>query len=610
MLRIACLAGHICVWSGIGLPAMANILLIDDSELAIRAMKGILARGSHRLATAATSEEAWQFVLANVKIDLVFAEIKLKGDSGLAFVQRVRRDPLLKLMPVVIYTAQADRNAVKEALTLKVQNYLVKPYHDDSIYAEIAKTALNPWRNRHFEEEKSFCTLMGYRPEDLHKLLESLRTALDEVRPEFRQCAEIRHGEKALEKLTELGTQAEAAGAWGAVDLLTEMRGRVEREEWEDFVNAEACLVFAGRLITAHLNPTVIPDGFLSGTEQDAQQVAREKALWFDAATQNRCPVVPLKQVLRQLEALPACPVVDSVAASFQMHANGTRSSLNPLMDIVERDPALATQVLIAANHLPRSEEAAMTAVEDPRQAVSMLGEVRLASLASSVITIEERLMQAPPFSWPSFWMFQIAVARMAHYTAIYLEFDNVEPKAYAAGLLHDFGKLLLFRLYPYGFQAALAHAQDCRVPLPVAEKLFFDCTSREVAVHFAEHQGLPKPFCNIMRWVGTPEEATEDVELVAVVALARDLCLANHVGHCGEKLNEQAPPLEETSAWRVLRASVFPSFNLKKFETRVHAECLELKQELHGRMGGRATYGRLTAQKTDAVVAGEPSRS
>jgi len=49
------------------------------------------------------------------------------------------------------------------ALDLRVQNFLIKPYNDDAIYAEIAKGTSNPWRARHFEEENSFCKLMGCR---------------------------------------------------------------------------------------------------------------------------------------------------------------------------------------------------------------------------------------------------------------------------------------------------------------------------------------------------------------------------------------------------------------------------------------------------------------
>ena len=108
------------------------------------------------------------------------------------------------------------------------------------------------------------------------------------------------------------------------------------------------------------------------------------------------------------------------------------------------------------------------------------------------------------------------------------------------------------------------------------------------MATHFAEKQGLPRRFINVMRWINAPQQATEDKELVAIVSLARSLCLHNHVGSAGDKPVKGARPLEETEEWQVLRQNTLPGFNLRTFELKVHAECRELKLELHGRL---ATY-------------------
>lgn len=70
---------------------------------------------------------------------------------------------------------------------------------------------------------------------------------------------------------------------------------------------------------------------------------------------------------------------------------------------------------------------------------------------------------------------------------------------------------------------------------------------------------------------------------MVAVVSLARHVCLHNHVGYCGDTPKDHCPPVEETAAWRVLQGKVFPSFDLKSFETQAHAYCHELKQTLSG---------------------------
>jgi hypothetical protein len=178
-----------------------------------------------------------------------------------------------------------------------------------------------------------------------------------------------------------------------------------------------------------------------------------------------------------------------------------------------------------------------------------------------------------------------MGVARVARYTCNCLEFHSMELHARMAGLLHDLGRLLLAKLHPYAFQATLAYAREHRVPLAQAERLFLGCTSNELAAHFGATHNLPPAYVSVMRWVDRAEEATTDRNLVAIVSLARDLCRQNQVGLSGDAHLGDVLPLEETSEWRVLSESVFPSFDLRKFEREVHANCVELRQELQGHL-------------------------
>jgi CheY-like chemotaxis protein/HD-like signal output (HDOD) protein len=569
---------------------MANILLLDPNETARSAMHGILTRGNHRLANVDTGQEAWDFVVRCVQVDMVIVELGLKQGSGLAFVERLKHDCLLKLLPVVVYTGKADRNDVKRGLELRVQNFLIKPYHDDDIFAEIGKAMTNPWRNRYFEEAKSFCKMLGYEPKALEKMLDDLRVALEQVRTPLLRSADLRSARPISTEIETLTSQAEAAGAWGVVDCLKNIDDCAKADNWSEFMLGMETLAFAARLITHHLNPKLVPLDFVSENEQHNEIEARDRAAWFNAPTKGRCPVTSWAQIQREIEALPGCPIIESAAAAFQMAANGHPSCLNPLMDLVDKDPGLSAQLLIAANKARHHTENDPAAIEDPRLAVGLLGEVRLASQAHSLVTTPERLMSLPPaFSWRQFWMFQIGTARMARFACKALEFPALASTAYTAGLMHDLGKLLLLRLHPFGLQAAIEHTRQNHVPLSEAERFFLGCTTHEMAVHFAEKQGLPKRFSNVMRWIHTPMEATEDRELVAVVSLASELCRHNHVGASGDKPLTEAMPIEETEEWGVLCQSVFPSFNLRNFELQVHAECRELKLELHGRLANHA---------------------
>ena len=561
---------------------MATILLLDANEVAGRAMPGILARGRHKGLITTTIADAWKALHEQVRVDLVFLELELKGEKGIDFLQRLRADSFLKNIPVVIYTAVNEQAVVRRVLGLKVQNYLIKPYNDEYIFREIAKAATNPWRNLQFEEEKSFCAQMSYKPEDLRAMRAELRESLDKSRPFFEDCVTSRKPEQVHARIDALAERAELCGVWGVVEYLADLKTRAGTGDWSSFKKCDEDLTYAGELIHCHLEPGYVPHTAQTAEEKEAQLESQARAVWMNTDVDKRGPMLSAEEVLLQVAALPACPVMDPVVAAFQMSADkSTSSNLNPINDLVARDPGLLTQVLIAANHLDHDE---MTTIDDPRTAVSLLGNQSLAAMAKTLPTIPERHMNIFPITWSNFWMFQVGVASVAQYTAKYLEFEQVAHRAYTAGLLHDIGRLILVKLFPFGAPAMVAYAKEHHLPLHEAEKKYLGCTSREMGERFVRQQGLPGPYCNVIRFAESPEQAAEDIELVGVVALARGLCLHNHVGFCGDTPKDASPSLDQTLAWQVLQPKVFPSFNLQKFEVQVHAFCLELKQNLAGR--------------------------
>ena len=570
---------------------MANILLVDPSDVARLAMRGILARGNHRLAIVGSADEAWSFIQRAVKVDLVFSELKIDG-GGLALVQRLKADSFLRLLPFVIYTEVVDRDAVKRGLELRVQNFLIKPYNEEVIYGEIAKATSNPWRARHFEEEKSFCKMMGLDPAVLHQQLEALRGELVVQRAMFQQNAKLEADKPISAQIFALSSKAEEAGAWGVVEALASLAELVAQARWPAFEERLAVLNFADLMIFRHLNPDLEPEEFRSEQEINAEHIAAARAHWASAPSEGRCPVVQPAHLFAALDALNGCPVIDSVAAAFQMSASGDPTCISPLMDLVERDPGLSVQLLIDANRVQAHADDGSEPIDDPRLSVGLLGEKRLVAQARSLVTLPEAQMHvSSTFDWPQFWSFQNGVARLARLTCRSMEFHELEPLAYTAGLLQGLGKLLLCHLEPVGFYTVLEYARLNEIPLADVERKFLGCTTNELAVHFAQRVGLPRPYVSVMRWIDTPAQATEDIELVSVVSLARDFCRHNHLGSCGDPPHQHFPAIEESEEWSVLRERVFLGFSMRKFELQAHAECHEAKVALqrHARKAAAA---------------------
>lgn len=564
---------------------MANILLLDDSDVAGRAMRGILGKAGHRCIAATEPDEAWRLLREGVVLDIVFVELRVAQDTGMSFIQRVREDPFWKGLPLVVYTIDTEAKQVRKALGLKVQNYLVKPYNDQVIYAEIAKAMVNPWRNLHFEEPKSFCAQMGITVEALGKMRRQLMLAFDEAVNTFPLWAQARENNEVFARLDALANDAEAAGVWAGVDYLRELRAQAELGNWSVFKSSPEYLDYASRLIFCQLNPSYVPEVLKPQEEQDEAKQAAERARWMHADVDASGPLVSDVVIEKELKALQGCPAIDTAAAAFLMAADGRASSMSRVMELVQEDPGLCAQVLLAANRLEHDD---LTWIEDPRSAVTLLGEIKLNALAKSTLTIDEKFLHVPPLTWANYWMFLIGVAKLSQFICQYMEFTYLAGTAYTAGLLHDLGKLLILKIHPWAFGAMATYAREKKIVLHEAEKRYISTTSRDLAVQFASLNRLPPVYTHVMRYVENPEATAENVELVAMVSLARHVCLHNRVGHCGDTPGDSSPPIANTPAWHVLQPRLFPSFDLRKFEAQAHAYCREMRVTL---LGQQPTY-------------------
>lgn len=431
---------------------------------------------------------------------------------------------------------------------------------------------------------------MGYTPADLRRMFGELQDGRTRIRGPLEKCAETKDVRTVTDLIGPLREDAETAGAWCLAETLQHVATLATEGRWGAWPGALETLDFCGQLLAGRMDPErdLAPDfSAVKENTPTASHIVTEQNAWQSAPAEGRCPVHTLERLQRAIDALPGCPVISSAAAAFQMVANGHPSCINPIMDLVARDPGLSAQMLIAANkaHAPADE---FDRIEDARLAVGQLGEQRLELQARSLVIIDEHVMDLPPaFSWTRYWTYQRGVARIAQTICRDLEFNSIEPTARAASQLYDIGKLLLAHLHPGGFRAIMEHARLHRLPLREAEKLYLGCTTKQLGLHFAEHFGLSQRFANVMRWIDDPAAATADANLVAIISLARDLCRHNQVGASGDPSADQLKPIAETAEWAILRESVYPSFNLQKFEQQIHAQCGRLRTEFSGQQAG-----------------------
>ena len=555
---------------------MANILLIDDSDAASRTMRGLLTRANYRCEVAASPDEGWKLLREAVVIDLVVLELNFAENAGINFLQRVRDDCFWKNLPVVVYTNVGDPVRVRKALSLKVQNYLIKPYSQTAVLTEIDKAIAKRWRSLHFVETQSFCDQVGVTPEALIKLRKGLMAGLEDTVAVFPDLLARRDAAGLTHRLAKLASAAENAGVWAVADLVHEIAVQISEGRWAVLKNGIEQRDYVRRLIFSQLNPHHIPACLRTPVERGEPEEEIERLVWMQADIETYGPIIPVDEIQRQVGTLPSCPVAESAAATFR-RLTETPGSTVEIAELAAQDPALCAQVLAGAN---RNAREAIWAVEDQESAVRLLGDVQLAALAKKLPILKERHFEVPPVTWAQFAAYQLGVAKTAQFICDYLGHTHLVANAYTAGLLHDIGKLLLVRLHPFSFRAIIGYAREKKITLSQAETKFIGCTTREMAGWFAEAHYFPEVFLDVIRWVETPEQATQNIDLVAAIAIARHMCLHARVGYNGETPAEIRPALNTIPAWAVLETRVFSSFSLRQFEAQTHSFCVRLRHE------------------------------
>ena len=111
-----------------------TILVVEDEEPLQEIVRLKLEREGFNVLTADTGEEAVRLIKER-KPTLIWLDILLPGMDGLEVLQKIREDPAMRDLPVVMVSVSYSRSKLQQALALNVVDYIVKSEHrlDDII---------------------------------------------------------------------------------------------------------------------------------------------------------------------------------------------------------------------------------------------------------------------------------------------------------------------------------------------------------------------------------------------------------------------------------------------------------------------------------------------
>ncbi len=113
---------------------MKRILLIEDEDVILKALRRLLERNHYAVTVATTVEAASE--LQPSSFDLVLADLRLPGEPGTTII------PAADPVPVIIMTSHASVRSAVDAMRSGAIDYIAKPFDHDELLMVIGRSLM------------------------------------------------------------------------------------------------------------------------------------------------------------------------------------------------------------------------------------------------------------------------------------------------------------------------------------------------------------------------------------------------------------------------------------------------------------------------------------
>ena len=115
-----------------------RVLVIEPNRLYLAVMARRLGQLGFRIATARSAHDGLA-ELHRIPVDLILAEIKLPGTSGVELARMVRDDPTHRHMPLLLMAGRSDKKGAINGFEAGADGIIIKPFHFEVLAARILR---------------------------------------------------------------------------------------------------------------------------------------------------------------------------------------------------------------------------------------------------------------------------------------------------------------------------------------------------------------------------------------------------------------------------------------------------------------------------------------
>jgi len=254
-----------------------------------------------------------------------------------------------------------------------------------------------------------------------------------------------------------------------------------------------------------------------------------------------------LKAVTEKITSLPTLPKVLTEISSLMQNP---RTSAEEVGRAITRDQALASKVLRLVNSAFYGFPGRINTIT---HAIVILGfnTVKNIVLTASVFDKLGGKGGTSDFDLEKFWLHSIGTGIIAKEIAKKVNYRSHE-ECFLAGLLHDIGKVILYKYLPDEFALVEAQVLEKNVLFLDAEKEAIDITHNEIGTWLAQKWNLPEDLRSAILYHHAPVLASQHKSMVYAVHAGDILIRALNIGSGGDN----KIPVLSSDVWDELKFS------------------------------------------------------
>ena len=265
------------------------------------------------------------------------------------------------------------------------------------------------------------------------------------------------------------------------------------------------------------------------------------------------------EMILSKLNRTDTLPTLPSVATHVLMIASNPDASASDLTDVIANDPSLTSKLLKVVNSVFYGFRQKIGTV---KQAVILLGTGEIIALAFGLATAKlfNVSQMKGVYSPRSLWQHSMCTGLISE--SLCKRFPEYKKLGvFTAGLLHDFGKILLIENFPELYGQVHIEAKKHALPLFELEEEKFGINHAIIGEFLAANWNLPDALVQAIAFHHQPFSAPSHSQLAAIIGLA-DYLFYEATAASEIPMEFSGFSCELTSCHWTFLGQLFPGFN------------------------------------------------